>query len=190
MRASARVWFVLGILALVVAIIFPILTRNIIQVAAGSTMLGVFALSMLYISWVLRQGADTDFADRIEEQAHVGPEHLFPASWWPPMLAAGVAILGLGIRFTPIMVAFGGAFIAVSALGWFDQYVGAGTHGADHDDHGHQAGAEAATAAEARVPVQAVGGDGESTRFVVAPIPEGHLDDLGPGTSEQIGHAP
>ena len=174
MRASARVWLVLGILALIVAIVFPILTRNILQVAAGSTMLGVFALSMLYISWVLRQGADTDAADRVDEPAQVGPEHVFPASWWPPVLAVGVAVLALGIRFTPIMVAFGGAFIAVSALGWYDQYVGAGAHhveAAAHDD--------------VRVPVEVVGGNGEQTRFVVAPIPEEQLDDLGPGPSQQ-----
>lgn len=168
MRASARVWFVLGILALIVAIVFPILTRNIIQVAAGSTMLGVFALSMLYISWVLRQGADTDFADRVEEQAQVGPEHLFPASWWPPVLAVGVAVLALGIRFTPIMVAFGGAFIAVSALGWYDQYVGAGAH--------HAATEPAVDLVEQVEHAAALQDVSAGQRFEIPPIFEERLD--------------
>ncbi|HET7173325.1 MAG TPA: cytochrome c oxidase subunit 4 [Nocardioidaceae bacterium] len=135
MRAAARTWLVLGAFGIIVAIIFPILTRHILQVAAGSTMLGVFALCMLYIAWTLQRGADTDYADRTEAEAQVGPEHVFPSSWWPPVLALGIALLALGVRFTPILVAIGAVIVLATVVGWILQRVELGHHPEPEGSH-------------------------------------------------------
>lgn len=122
MRAAARIFAILGSFAVVAAIVFPILSRE----PAGSMMLGVFALSMLFIARELSHGANADRADDAEAKALVGPEHVFPSSWWPPVMAVAIAVFAIGIRFTPVLVGVGAAILLVSAAGWFLQHVEVG----------------------------------------------------------------
>jgi hypothetical protein len=121
-KASARIFIVLGCCALVAAIVFPILARE----PAGAMMLGVFALSMLYLGRELYRGATTDRADDSDAEAEVGPEHVFPASWWPVVMALGVALVAAGLVFTPVLIVIGSVIFVVSVVGWLYQQVGAG----------------------------------------------------------------
>lgn len=125
MKASARIFTVLGCCAVVAAIVFPILARE----AAGSMMLGVFALAMLYLARELYRGATTDRADDGEAQAEVGPEHVFPSSWWPVVMALGIALAAAGLVFTPVLTVEGAVVFVVSVAGWLYQQVEVG-HGA------------------------------------------------------------
>lgn len=122
MRQGARIWVLLGLLGAVAAVVFILLTARFLQVAA-SVMLGVFALSMLYISWVLYSGRYTDPTDQPDAEAEVGPEHIFPPSWAPPLLALGIAVFVLGVRFTPVLLAVGGTIIVLTLFSWIVQRV-------------------------------------------------------------------
>lgn len=135
MKASARIFTVLGSCAVVAAIVFPILSHE----AAGSMMLGVFALAMLYLARELYRGASTDRADDGEAQAQVGPEHVFPSSWWPVVLALGVALTAAGLVFTPVLIVEGIVIFVIAVAGWLFQYVEA-AHGG-HPDRPAPAGA-------------------------------------------------
>jgi hypothetical protein len=134
MNSSGRIYFFLGILALMAAIAFPIVSRE----PPGSAMLGIFALSMLYIAWQLQRGRYTDKADDADAEAEVGPEHVFPSSPWPVVMAMAVVIGVIGIAFSPIrfVAAIGAAILLVSAAGWFLQrvHVGAAAHQAAASD--------------------------------------------------------
>lgn len=132
MRSSAAIFCVLGILALLAAIVFPIVSHE----PAGSAMLGIFAVSMLYIAWELSRGATTDKADDEDAEAEVGPEHVFPSSWWPIVMAVAVLIVAVGIKFSLVVAAVGGAILLASAVGWFSQRVphGAAEHHGEADD--------------------------------------------------------
>ena len=124
MKASARIFVVLGCCALVAAIVFPIVARE----AAGSMMLGVFALSMLYLGRELYRGAGTDRADDAEAEAEVGPEHVFPASWWPVVMALGIALVAAGLVFTPVIIVVGSVIFVLSVFGWLFQRVETAHH--------------------------------------------------------------
>ena len=119
MNSSARIFFFLGGLALLAAIIFPIVSHE----PPGSAMLGIFALSMIYIGWELHSGRNTDRADDADAKAVVGPEHVFPSSPWPVVLAVAVAIAAVGIVFSPVVAAIGGAILLAAGAGWFLQRV-------------------------------------------------------------------
>ncbi|MGH3573326.1 MAG: aa3-type cytochrome oxidase subunit IV, partial [Pseudonocardiaceae bacterium] len=123
MSSSARIFFLLGILALMAAIIFPIVSHE----PPGSAMLAIFALSMLYIAWQLNRGAHSDPADDLDAEAEVGPAHVFPSSPWPPVMALAVLIVAIGIGFSPVIAAIGAAILVASAAGWFLQHVQMGS---------------------------------------------------------------
>jgi hypothetical protein len=123
MRQGARIWLSLGIFAVLAVIAFILLTYDILQGPSGSMMLGVFALSMLYIAWVLWHGRYTDPTDQPDAEAEVGPEHIFPPSWAPPLLALGVALFAVGARFTPVLLAVGGTVIVLTLFTWVVQRV-------------------------------------------------------------------
>jgi hypothetical protein len=118
-KASAQIFAVLGSCAVIAAIVFPFLAKE----PAGSMMLGVFALSMLYLARELSRGAKTDRADDADAEAEVGPEHVFPSSWWPPAVALSVAALILGVRFSWVLVAIGAVALLVTGVGWLVQRV-------------------------------------------------------------------
>lgn len=139
MKASARIFTVLGCCALVAAIVFPILSHE----PAGATMLGVFALCTLYLARELYRGATTDRADDTEAQAQVGPEHVFPSSWWPAVMALGIALAAAGLVFTPVLIVEGAVIFVVSVVGWLYQQVEAG-HGAHGAPAAHAVPAPAA----------------------------------------------
>ncbi|MGH3247434.1 MAG: aa3-type cytochrome oxidase subunit IV [Trebonia sp.] len=122
MRQAARIWVSLGLLGLTAAVVFLILTARFLQVSAG-IMLGVFALSMLYIAWVLYSGRYSDPTDQPAAEAEVGPEHVFPPSWAPPLLALGIALCAVGVRFTLALVAVGGTIIVLTLFSWIVQRV-------------------------------------------------------------------
>lgn len=122
MRQGARIWVILGAFGAVATVVFILLTARFLQVAAG-VMLGVFALSMLYIGWVLYSGRYTDPTDQPEAEAEVGPEHIFPPSWAPPLLALGVALFAVGVRFTLVLVAIGATIIVLTLFSWIVQRV-------------------------------------------------------------------
>lgn len=154
MKAASRIFTVLGCCAVVAAIVFPILARE----PAGSMMLGVFALSMLYLGRELYRGATTDRADDGQAQAEVGPEHVFPSSWWPAVMALGIALVAAGLIFTPVLTVEGAVIFVVAVVGWLYQQTGAG-----HGDHaaavaqsadGHRADAGPAQEPASRVPPQ------------------------------------
>jgi hypothetical protein len=148
-KASARIFTVLGCCAVVAAIVFPILSHE----AAGATMLGVFALCMLYLARELYRGASTDRADDGEAQAEVGPEHVFPSSWWPAVMALGIALVAAGLIFTPVLTVVGAIIFVVSVVGWLYQQTEPG-----HSTHGTH-GAHAASAVPApAAPAEAAAG--------------------------------
>ncbi|HET9875820.1 MAG TPA: cytochrome c oxidase subunit 4 [Mycobacterium sp.] len=124
MRQGARIWVILGLFGVAAVIAFLILTAHvhILQMAAG-VMLAVFATSMLYIGWVLYFGRYTDPTDQPDAEAEVGPEHVFPPSWAPPLLALGVALCALGVRFTPVLLAVGGIIVVLTLFSWIVQRV-------------------------------------------------------------------
>ncbi len=122
MRQGARIWVVLGAFGAVATVVFILLTARFLQVAAG-VMLGVFALSMLYIGWVLHSGRYTDPTDQPGAEAEVGPEHVFPPSWAPPLLALGIALAAVGVRFTLALVAIGATIIVLTLFTWIVQRV-------------------------------------------------------------------
>lgn len=123
MRQGARIWVFLGLLGAAAAIAFVLLTARFLQAASGTVMLGVFALSMLYIGWVLHSGRRTDPTDQPDAEAEVGPEHIFPPSWAPPLLALGIALFAVGIRFTPVLLAVGSTIIVLTLFSWIVQRV-------------------------------------------------------------------
>lgn len=135
MRQGARIWVILGLFGVAAVIAFLILTAHvhILQTASG-VMLAVFAASMLYIAWVLYYGRYTDPTDQPEAEAEVGPEHVFPPSWAPPLLALGVALCALGVRFTPVLLAVGGIIVVLTLFTWIVQRVDVMrlTHGSPH----------------------------------------------------------
>lgn len=137
MKASARIFTVLGCCAVAAAIAFPILSHE----AAGSMMLGVFALAMLYLGRELYRGAATDPADDGDAQAEVGPAHVFPSSWWPVVMALGIALAAAGLVFTPVLTVAGSVIFVLSVVGWLFQRVETG-----HSAHlAHAAAGEAPT---------------------------------------------
>lgn len=123
MRQGARIWVILGLLGAAAAIAFVLLTARFLQAASGTVMLGVFALSMLYIGWVLHSGGRTDPTDQPDAEAEVGPEHIFPPSWAPPLLAFGVALFAVGVRVTPVLLATGATIIVLTLFAWIVQRV-------------------------------------------------------------------
>lgn len=123
MRQGARIWVILGVFGVAATVAFVILTARYLQASSGTVMLGVFALSMLYIAWVLRSGRYTDPTDQPDAEAEVGPEHIFPPSWAPPLLALGIALLAVGIRFTLVLVAVGATLIVLTLFTWIVQRV-------------------------------------------------------------------
>ncbi|HEX7163771.1 MAG TPA: cytochrome c oxidase subunit 4 [Trebonia sp.] len=123
MRQGARIWVILGLLGVAATIAFVVLTARFLQAASGTVMLGVFALSMLYIGWVLHSGRHTDPTDQPDAEAEVGPEHIFPPSWAPPLLALGVALFAVGVRFTPVLLAVGAMVIVLTLFSWIVQRV-------------------------------------------------------------------
>lgn len=122
MKASARVFMVLGCCAVVAAIVYPILSHE----PAGAMMLAVFAGSLLYLGRELYRGAGTDLADDAQAEAQVGPEHVFPSSWWPVVMALGIALGAAGLVFTPVLTGAGAAIFVVAVVGWLQQQAGAG----------------------------------------------------------------
>ncbi len=135
MRQGARIWLILGLFGVGAVIAFLILTAHvhILQEASG-TMLAVFAASMVYIAWVLHSGSDTDPTDQPDAEAEVGPEHVFPPSWAPPLLALGVALCAVGVRFTPVLIAVGGVIVVLTLFTGIVQRVDVMrmTHGSPH----------------------------------------------------------
>lgn len=123
MRQGARIWVILGLFGVAATVAFVILTARFLQASSGTVMLGVFALSMLYIGWVLHSGRYTDPTDEPGAEAEVGPEHVFPPSWAPPLLALGVALCAFGVRFTLILVAIGAMIIVLTLFTWIVQRV-------------------------------------------------------------------
>lgn len=123
MRQGARIWLFLGTFSLLAFIAFVLLTNDILQGSSGSVMLGVFAAGMLYIAGVLWHGRYTDPTDQPDAEAAVGPEHVFPPSWAPPLLALGIALVAVGARFTPVLIAIGGSVIVLTLFTWVVQRV-------------------------------------------------------------------
>lgn len=123
MRQGARIWVFLGLLGIAATIAFGLLTAGILQLMSGTVMLGVFGISMLYIAWVLHFGRHTDPTDQPDAVAEVGPEHVFPTSWSPPLLALGVALFACGVRFTPVLMAVGGILVVLTLFSWIVQRV-------------------------------------------------------------------
>lgn len=123
MRQGARIWVILGLFGVAATIAFVVLTARFLQASSGTVMLGVFALSMLYIGWVLHSGRHTDPTDQPNAEAEVGPEHIFPPSWAPPLLALGVALFAVGVRFTPVLLAVGSMIIVLTLFSWIVQRV-------------------------------------------------------------------
>ncbi|MBO0769955.1 MAG: cytochrome c oxidase subunit 4 [Actinobacteria bacterium] len=155
MKAASRIFTVLGCCAVVAAIVFPILARE----PAGSMMLGVFALAMLYLGRELYRGATTDRAEDGQAQAEVGPEHVFPSSWWPVVMALGIALVAAGLVFTPVLTVEGAVIFVVAVVGWLYQQTESG-HGARAEAaqsaDGQRAKAGPAQEAASRVPAQPV----------------------------------
>lgn len=136
MKQGARIWVFLGLLGAAAAIAFVLLTSRFLQAESGTVMLGVFALSMLYIGWVLHSGGPTDPTDQPGAVPAVGPEHIFPPSWAPALLALGIALFVLGIRFTLVLVAVGAAIIVLTLFAWIVQRIDLmRLHHAEHAEH-------------------------------------------------------
>lgn len=123
MRQGARIWIFLGLFGVAAAVAFGLLTIDIVQGASGTVMLGVFGVSMLYIAWVLHHGRHTDPTDQPDAEAFVGPEHIFPPSWAPPLLALGIAMFVCGVRFTPVLLAIGGVIVVMTLFTWIVQRI-------------------------------------------------------------------
>src|SRR5204862_766704 len=95
--------------------------------------LGVFSVALLYIATLLEHAGPYDHAEVNEDaEPELGPEHMLPGSWWPLVMAAGAAIMLLGIKFAPIVIGVGALVFLGAAVGWFvnirNQHAGHGEH--------------------------------------------------------------
>jgi hypothetical protein len=105
---------------------------------AGAVMLGVFSVALLYIATVLEHAGPYDAAEvDPDAKAEVGPDHWFPPSWWPLVMAVGAVLFILGLKFNVILMAVGIAAFLVAVVGWFIQ---AGRYAAERAAH-HAPGA-------------------------------------------------
>jgi Cytochrome c oxidase subunit IV len=129
MRTAGRIFMVLAALAVAAGIAYALLAKEL----AGTVMLGVFAVAVLYIASVLEHAGPYDRAEvDPEAKAEVGPEHRFPPSWWPLVMAVGSGTALLGLAFQPVIGALGVGVFLVAIVGWFVQ---AGRHEAHAGGH-------------------------------------------------------
>src|SRR5437763_11509751 len=116
-------------LAVVAAVTYALWTKEL----AGSVMLGVFSVALLYIATVLEHAGPYDHAEVNEDaEPELGPEHMLPGSWWPLVMAAGAAVTLIGIKFAPAVMGVGAGVFLLAAVGWFvniqHQHEGHGAH--------------------------------------------------------------
>ena len=133
MKAAGHIFMVLSVLALAAGITYGLIAHEL----AGAVMLGVFAVALVYIATVLTGAGPYDHAENDQDaEPQVGPEHLFPPSWWPIVMALGAVVFVLGLKFNVVVMAVGvGAFL-VATVGWFVQAGHQAAHGASHSEHG------------------------------------------------------
>lgn len=99
---------------------------------AGSVLLGVFSVALLYIATVLRGASEYDTAELDQDaEPQVGPEHVFPPSWWPLVMALGAGVALIGLKYQVVVMAVGFAIFLVAAVGWFVQAGHQSAHSAD-----------------------------------------------------------
>lgn len=139
MRATGRIFLVLGLVALVVAIVYAAAAREL----AGATMLVLFSVALLYVSNTLLKAGTDDEVD--EQEAVVWPEHAPTPSWWPIVMAAGTAVVVISLVISPILLALGVPLFLAGAAGWFRQ--------AGRASHGHEA-AEPAVSSGTESPIR------------------------------------
>src|SRR5918999_4266651 len=101
MRSAGRIFMALSGLAVLAGIAYGILAKEL----AGAVMLGVFAVALLYIATVLEHAGPYDFAEIDQEaEPELGPEHTFPPSWWPVVMALGAGIAVIGLKFNIVIM--------------------------------------------------------------------------------------
>jgi hypothetical protein len=137
MRSAGRIFMVLAGLALIAGVTYGLVAKEL----AGAVMLGVFSVALLYIATVLEHAAPYDRAE-VDETAppEIGPEHMLPGSWWPPVMALGAALFLTGLKFQVVVMAIGIGIFLVAAVGWFVQV---GRRHAEHAAHVTQGAHEA-----------------------------------------------
>src|SRR5437763_3839098 len=114
-------------LAVVAAVTYALWTKEL----AGSVMLGVFSVALLYIATVLEHAGPYDHAEVNEDaEPELGPEHMLPGSWWPLVMAAGLAGGLLGIKFAPAVMGVGAGVFLLAGGGWV------GNISSPHSEHG------------------------------------------------------
>ena len=131
MRSSGRIFMALSGLAVVAAVAYAFLAKEL----AGAVMLGVFSVALLYIGTVLEHAGPYDRAE-VDEQAEpeLGPEHMLPGTWWPLVMAVGAVSTVIGIKFTPVLMGVGAGIFLLAGVGWFVNI----TH--QHEAHGAHGG--------------------------------------------------
>ena len=118
MKPTGHIFMVLAGLALVAAIVYGLLASEL----AGAVMLGVFAVALLYIATVLTSAGQFDTAENDPDaEPEIGPEHAFPPSWWPVIMAVGACAAIIGLKFSVLVLGLGFAVFLVATIGWFLQ---------------------------------------------------------------------
>src|SRR5947209_19496590 len=101
-------------LAVVAGVTYALWTKEL----AGSVMLGVFSVALLYIATVLEHAGPYDHAEVDEDaEPELGPEHMLPGSIWPLVMAVGAAAVLFGNKFAPVQRGIGaGIFLLAAAV--------------------------------------------------------------------------
>src|SRR2546423_15632523 len=98
MRSSGRIFMALSGLAVVAAVAYAFLAKEL----AGAVMLGVFSVAPLYIGTVLEHAGPYDRAEGDEQaEPELGPEPMLPATWGPPLTAAAAGCNATRPQVTP-----------------------------------------------------------------------------------------
>jgi len=108
----------LSALALTAGIVYGLVAKEL----AGAVMLGVFSVALMYIATVLEHAGPYDHAEvDQDDEPELGPDHLFPPSWWPLVMAVGAVTFLIGLKFNVVVMAVGIAIFFSAVTGWFVQ---------------------------------------------------------------------
>ena len=132
MRSAGRIFMVLAGLALVAALTYGLVAKEL----AGAVMLGVFSVALMYIATTLEHAGPYDRAEVDQDaEPELGPEHMLGGSWWPILMALGAGVAVVGMRFGAVILAIGLAIFLSAAVGWFIQAGRQAAEKARHTEH-------------------------------------------------------
>lgn len=133
MRASVRLFWILTAFGLIASAVYTVWA--LVDPYAGYVeWVGTIGLALVgllsgliafYVGRVYAaQGGELP-EDRLDANIDDGDAEqgfFSPWSWWPILLAAGLAIIFLGLAIGPWIAMFGGGFAVIAIVGWTYEY--------------------------------------------------------------------